>query len=73
MSAINTFALQNFLCILHTNCLCVFAEETMHAHQEPVVTARWSLVTAQDGSQRLVRHWFRNERPDLAAYTGKTR
>lgn len=62
MSAINTFAFQNFLCSPRTSraCLCMFAEETVHVHHEPAVTARWSLETSSDGSRRLVRHWFKN-------------
>lgn len=68
MSAINTFAFQNFLCLPHTNraCLCVFAEENVHVHHEPVVTARWSLETTPDGNRRLVRHWFKNEMKETA-------
>lgn len=62
MSAINTFAFQNFLCTSHTSCACVcfIAPESRQTPRQPVVTARWQLETSSDGSRRLVRHWFKN-------------
>ena len=59
MSAINTFAFQNILCVPQTRCAWpwVFAEETMQRPHVPVVTARWQFETDKDGNRRLVRYW----------------
>jgi len=63
MSAINTFAFQNVIGFSRTRraCAWVFAEQTLQPTQEPVVTARWTVETDQNGARRLVRHWFSNE------------
>ena len=69
MSANGTFAFQNVIVFPHTRracaCACVFAEDSVRQMHEPVVTARWTIETSQDGTRRLVRHWFENAaRPD---------
>ena len=43
----------------------VAAEEIVQVLHEPVLTAHWTMETCQDGTRRLVRHWFGNETADV--------
>lgn len=43
----------------------VAAEETVQQALEPVMTAHWTMETCQDGTKRLVRHWFKNDTADV--------
>jgi hypothetical protein len=63
MSAISTFAFRNVIIFPGSRCACahVCVPEVIQQAPAPGVRAKWTVETEQDGSRRLVQHWFREE------------
>ena len=65
MSAIDTFAFHNVIVFPRTRCAPVraFAEDVIQNSHVPFVTPRWTVEIGDDGTQRLVQHWVKSEKP----------
>ena len=64
MSAINVLTFPKIVCFPRVCCdrVCGRAETHFPVMREPAVSARWTLETKADGTQRLVERWAVNER-----------
>lgn len=64
MSAINVFALENVFVFprIRCDCVCQVEETAIVPLFTPVVSRKWAVQISNDGTRRLVAHWFKNEK-----------